>query len=340
MFTDPDIADDTSFGEVRQKAFAIIESDDIELVSQYIEQHKLDDKALEWSYYDLNKRKLSYTMRYLFAHLNFKSNTPHSSFVQAIQLMQEVFLSGKRLGQIDRDLLPTQFIPKRLHRYFYGRRVADPAEVDGEPQRSSELNQLNEIRYEVFVYQTLTHRLESGDIFVPDSGQHRSFDQDLISSQLWKQKDDLLRKLDFPRLLKPIDQLLQEWEVAIEELYQTVNRRIRQKDDQDIKVTEQGSKLKWQLNYKEDEETSNHQVYQQFAPVQITSLLPLVNQHTGFLSAFTHILPRNVRKKSDPQYLLASILALATNHGLKRMAEISDLNYHELVVSSINKFTN
>ena len=336
MFTDPDIVDNTSFGEVRQKAFAIIKSDDIELVSQYVEQHKLDDKALEWSYYDLNKRKLSYTMRYLFAHLNFKSNTSHSPFMQTIQLMQEVFLSGKRLGQIDCDLLLTEFVPKRLRRYLYGRRVADPAEVEREPQHSSELNQINEVRYEIFVYQTLTHRLESGDIFVPDSGQHRSFDQDLISSQLWKQKDDLLRKLDFPRLLKPIDQLLQEWEVAIEELYQTVNRRIRQKDDQDIKVTEQGSKLKWQLNYKEDEETSNHQVYQQFAPVHITSLLPLVNRHTGFFSGFTHILPRNVRKKSDPQYLLASILALATNHGLKRMAEISDLNYHELVSTTNN----
>lgn len=328
MFIDPDIADDTSFGEIRQQVFMVIDKEDINLVSQYIEQHKLDDKALEWSYYDLNKRKLGYTMRYLFAHLNFRSNTPNSPFVQAIQLMQEVFLSGKRLWHIDRELLPTQFIPKRLRRYFYNRRPGD--------QRPGDLNQLNEIRYEVFVYQTLTHRLESGDIFVSDSGQHRSFDQDLISPQLWQQKVDLLRKLDFPRLLKPIGQLLEEWKMSIEELYQRVNQRIRQKDDQDIKVTEKGNKLKWQLNYKEDEETSNHQVYQQFAPVHITSLLPLVNQHTGFLAAFTHILPRNVRKKSDPQYLLASILALATNHGLKRMTEISDLNYHELVSTTNN----
>lgn len=328
MFTDPDIADDTPFGEIRQQVFTVIDKEDIGLVSQYIEQHKLDDKALEWSYYDLNKRKLGYTMRYLFAHLNFKSNTPNSPFVQAIQLMQEVFLSGKRLWHIDRELLPTQFIPKRLRRYFY-----NPPWTRRQP---GELNQLNEIRYEVFVYQALIHRLESGDIFVPDSGQHRSFDQDLISPQLWQQKDALLRKLDFPRLLKPIDQLLEEWQKSIEELYQTVNQRIRQKDDQDIKVTEKGNKLKWQLNYKEDEEASNHQVYQQFTPVHVTSLLPLVNQHTDFLATFTHILPRNIRKNSDPQYLLASILALATNHGLKRMAEISDLNYHELVSTTNN----
>lgn len=317
MFTDPDINDETPFGEIRQQVFDIIDWDDINLVSQYIERYKLDDKALEWSYYDLNKRKLGYTMRYLFARLHFESNMPNSPFIQAIQFMQEVFLSGKRLWQMDRELLPIQVIPKRIRKYFY------------------ESNQLNEIRYEVWVYQTLTHRLASGDIFVPDSGQYRSFDQDLIPSEQWRNKNDLLRKLDFPRLLQPIDQLLEEWEVAIEELYQRVNRRIRQKDDQDIKVTERGNKLKWQLTYKEDEE-NNHQVYRQFTPVHITSLLPLVNQHTGFLAAFTHLLPRNVRKKSDPQYLLASIMALATNHGLKRMAEISDLNYHELVGTTNN----
>ena len=328
MFTDPAITDEIPFGKIREQAFTMIDQESINLVRQYIEQHKLDDKAIEWSYYDLNKRKLGYTMRYLFAHLNFKSNTPGSPLMQAIELMQEVFLSGKRLWQIDRELLPTQFISQRLRRYFYGDNTL--------PGRSVERNQLNEIRYEVFIYQTIIHRLESGDIFVPDSGQHRSFDQDLISPQLWKRKDDLLRKLDFPRLLKPINQLLEEWEVIIEELYQTVNQRIRGRDDQDIKVTKQGNKLKWQLNYKEDEEVSNHQVYQQLAPIHITSLLPLVNQHTNFLSAFTHILPRNVRKQCDPQYLLASILALATNHGLKRMAEISDLSYHEMMSTTNN----
>lgn len=62
----------------------------------------------------------------------------------------------------------------------------------------------------------------------------------------------------------------------------------------------------------------------------------MVNQHTNFLSAFTHILPRNVRKQCDPHYLLASILALATNHGLKRMAEISDLNYYEMISTTNN----
>lgn len=257
-------------------------------------------------------------MRYLFAHLLFESNIPNSPFLQAIQLMQEIFLSGKRLWQVDRELLPIQFIPKRIRKYFY------------------ESNQLNEIRYEVWVYQTLTHRLESGDNFVPDSGQYRSFDQDLLSSEQWKRKNDLLRKLDFPRLLQPIDQLLEEWEITIEELYQRVNRRIRQKDDRDIKVTERGDQLKWQLTYKEDEEENNHQIYRQFTPVHITALLPLVHEHTGFLEAFTHLLPRNIRKKSDPQYLLASILALATHHGLKRMAEISDLNYHELVGTTNN----
>ncbi|MEQ9442752.1 MAG: Tn3 family transposase [Cyclobacteriaceae bacterium] len=323
LFTDSAISDDTTFGEVRRRALSIIGAEDIDLVSQYIERHRLDDKALQWSYYDLNKRKLGYTMRYLFTHLHFEGTRTNSPFVQAIQLMQEVFQSGRRLGQIDSNLLPTEFVSRRLRRYLY----------DG---LSDKPHQLNTVRYEVFVYHTLTHRLESGDIFVPDSGEHRSFDQDLIPVEQWKNKPDLLRKLDFPRLLKPIDQLLDEWEEAIGELYQVVNRRIRQKDDQDIRVTEQGNTLKWQLTYQEDEEASNHQVYRQFTPIHITSLLPLVDQHTNFLSAFTHILPQRGRKKSDPQYLLASILALATNHGFKRMAEISDLNYHELVSMTNN----
>ncbi len=52
MFIDPDVCDETPFGEIRQQVFGLIDRDDIDLVSQYIKRYKLDDKALEWSYYD------------------------------------------------------------------------------------------------------------------------------------------------------------------------------------------------------------------------------------------------------------------------------------------------
>ncbi|MFN1208663.1 Tn3 family transposase, partial [Enterococcus lactis] len=57
---------------------------------------------------------------------------------------------------------------------------------------------------------------------------------------------------------------------------------------------------------------------------------------TGFLKSFTHVLDRYVKHDPDPQEILAGIVAMGTNMGLWKMAEVSGLSHPSLSNSARN----
>lgn len=50
----------------------------------------------------------------------------------------------------------------------------------------------------------------------------------------------------------------------------------------------------------------------------------MVNEHTGFLEEFTHILGKEATNEMPNNQLIAAILAFGTNHGIRKMGQISD----------------
>ena len=52
-----------------------------------------------------------------------------------------------------------------------------------------------------------------------------------------------------------------------------------------------------------------------------------VTERAGFLSAFTHVLGRYVKQEVDPRYVLACVVAMGTNMGLWKMAEVSGFGH-------------
>jgi TnpA family transposase len=64
--------------------------------------------------------------------------------------------------------------------------------------------------------------------------------------------------------------------------------------------------------------------------------LRFVAEKTNFQSAFTHVLGRYVKQEADPRHLLACIVAMGTNMGLWKMAEVSGLSYSALVTTARN----
>jgi len=70
--------------------------------------------------------------------------------------------------------------------------------------------------------------------------------------------------------------------------------------------------------------------------ISIADLLWFVTEKTGFLSAFTHLLDRFVKHEPAPRDLLACLVALGTNMGLWKMAEVSGLNYPSLLSTARN----
>jgi TnpA family transposase len=191
-------------------------------------------------------------------------------------------------------------------------------------------------RYEFLVYRLLRNALESGDVYVQDSTEFRRFEDDLISDARWQDKDAVLREIGAPILLAPIEEILATFRETLEAKFATVNQRIDCGDNHHIKVRGAEKKRRWTLVYPDAEEAVNHPFFGQLPGIGIADLLWFVAGKTGFLRAFTHVLDRYVKHDPSTQEILACIIAMGTNMGLWKMAEVSGLNHPSLMTTARN----
>ncbi len=132
--------------------------------------------------------------------------------------------------------------------------------------------------------------LEAGNVYVRDSNEFRSFEDDLIRLERWKNKAAVLEEIGSPVLLAPIEKTLATFHAELEEKFERVNRRLENGDNQHIKITGNGDKRRWTLLYPSEEEPINSPFYGQLPGIGIADLLRFVAGKTNFMKAFTHVL--------------------------------------------------
>lgn len=314
-----------SVKELRTKIFAILDRSHLEnLTNQLMNRSLIDELALQWEFIDKLAPRFKRYLRPILLMVDFSSSKLSDPLIEAIHFLKECFSKNKSLRQIPETRFPTDFISTSLHKFFFIKNL------NGEKELAVN-------RYEFLVYQLLWANLESGDIFCNNSIRFRSFDEDLISNDQWKQKDNLIKNAGLSLLSQPITQHLEALEETLELRIKTVNKHILSKQNQDVKL--QGHKLqkKWTLQTKYTENSEpNHSFYDTVKSIEISQLLHYVNQECQFLSVFEHVLGRYTKQKKDNQVLIASLIAWGTNMGLGRMAEISDIDYAGLATTSDN----
>jgi TnpA family transposase len=173
-------------------------------------------------------------------------------------------------------------------------------------------------------------------VYVRDSNDFRSFEDDLISAERWKDKDAVQREIGALILLAPIEETLAAFRAELESKFERVNKRIENGDNKHIKITGTEDKRRWSLIYPTDEESINSPFYGQLPGIGIANLLWFVAEKTNFLNAFTHVLERYIKQEVDSRLLLACIVAVGTNMGLWKMAEVSGLSYSSLLTTARN----
>lgn len=316
LFKDETLKNEVLFGMVRKIAFKILSPAEMDLVNDLIERNRLNKKELMWMFYHDNRRLISLYLRPLGLHFNFDNTTKSDELMEALSFVKQTYQDGKHLSQVPPADFPCSFLNKSWKKYI----VDDKGEVVYS-------------KYEMALYQTLRNKLEAGDIFVSDSFLHRSFEDDLLATQDWQiNKPTIIKQADLPKLKKSVGQILEEWEATIEPLYKQANERIKKGLNPSVVIdgeNKDGS-TKWHLNYTDTSSPLNHQIYGQFEPIGIAPLLRLVDTHTDFLNAFTHLFATNVRRKTDKHKLIACIVAFGTNYGIGKMSKICDVSYQEL----------
>jgi len=324
LFIDPAIPDSTPFSAVKQQAFSLLEPARFPLVSAYMRTIAFDKTACEWAYYGTLHHTFKLNLRHLFCALDFAGLVEDAPLLEAVVFLQDLLRQGKSPRQAKADDIPTAVMTKSVQRYMYttaGTHKAKRLEVD---------------RYEFLVYRLLRNALEAGNVYVKDSNDFRSFEDDLITAARWQDKEAVLREIGAPILLTPIQDTLAAFHKELEASFTRVNERIENGDNKHIKVTGAGDKRRWSLVYPSVEEPTNSSFYGPLPGIGIADLLWFVAEKTGFLSAFTHVLERYVKQEADPGLILACLVAMGTNMGLGKMAEVSGLSYASLLTTARN----
>ena len=325
MFLDGSIADSVSFGEIKKRAFAILERDQFKRAAQYISGQAFDTAAIEWQFVASLAPSFKQHLRPLLLRLPFRAHSEDDSLMEAVVFLRECFNKGKSLNRYRFEKMPKAFIPRGVKAYLY--------EKDKDGNR-----RIHPDKYEFLVYRLLRNRLEAGDIYVSDSLRFRSFDDDLIPKETWKRdKGRILQDIDAPLLFQPMAEVLKDMEKELEAKYEEVNRRILSGENPHVKLSKKkNGEVTWTLPYVGNEETVNNPFFDEVPQVPIAPLLQFVDSRCQCLDAFTHILQRYVKTPLDRHAVVACLIAYGTNIGLGKMGAISDMSYQTLFTATNN----
>lgn len=328
LFTDETIPDDTLFRSVKSRAFSILSKDQFALVSNYLVKAVQDETAFEWQQYVKLSARFKLNLRHLFVALSFESRRQNDPLLAGATFLKENFSRGKSLGECPQKTIPQACIPDKLKKYLH-----EFKEVTWYG-KTKKRRVLNVDKYEFLIYKLLKKEIDAGNIFIRDSRNFRSFEDDIISDELWQRKDVLIKNLDIPFLQDPIAQTLDDLETELEALIQRVNQRIVAGENKDIKITGSGENQHWHLPYHNDQEPVDHPIFSHLPKLGIVDVLLFVHQQTGCLSSFSHLLSRFGKVEPQIPLLIGCMLAFGENIGIRQMAEMSDLSLQELLTTA------
>jgi TnpA family transposase len=324
LFTDDHIAESTPFQDVRAQAFAILERQKIDVVADHLTtEARFDETALQWEHIDALTHQFKRHLRPILLAVDVAASPGHTPLIDAVHFLKGTFGKGRSLGQSPSQAMPLRFVPDTARRYLYA-------------QDRNGHRRLLPDRYEFLVYRLLRNGLEAGDIFCRDSVRFRSFEDDLVDDQRWQEKRKLITNTGLAILNQPIRDHLAGLEERLEARLAEVNQRIASGDNEHFESTRRGRQVRWTLRYPRSSEPVNHPIFDVLKQVDIGSVLHFVNRHCHFMEAFKHVLGRYAKQDADDHTMIACLIAWASNMGLGRMGENSDIGYHSLSTTSDN----
>jgi TnpA family transposase len=314
----------TPFCTVQEQAFALLDRQRLTRVAEYISNEaNCDEMAFEWEHIDSMARRFKQHLRPLFRAIDLSATRVNAPIQEAIHFLKTTFQKDCSLRQVESGEFPTNFFPARDKRYLYQRNETDQKHLIPD-------------RYEFLVYRLVRHRLEAGDLFCRDSVHFRSFEDDLVNDQQWANKEALLAQTGLALLAQPIQDHLDALKGQLEERLRTVNQRISAGENSHLHITTTGKRKSWTLQYPTSPDPINHPIFETLPQAHISSVIHFVNHHCHFMTCFEHVLGRYSKQVADERILNACLVAWATNMGLGRMGDISDIPFATLASTSEN----
>jgi len=306
LFIDDTIDTKQPFSKIKNKAFKLISSDDIESLCLYLSDEKRSIDYYVWKFYDQQSEWITETLRPLFLALEFKASETTYALVTQIENSQQ---DCSELGEFKKA----------------DRRLIKP----GKQSYLLQEDNVNLNRFEILLYLLIQTKL-NGQLFIPNTLKYRHLSDDLVNDKDWKQKSKLIKSSQLKRLSMQPKQLMTSLEKELIDKIDHVGSRIQSGDNKTVIMRSRSGNTKWRLPYKGVGSILNNPLFEQLKQVHVSDLLRFVNQEISFLNAFEHVRNPQSNNTSINNNLIASLIANGTNYGLYRMAHISDRSYEQL----------
>lgn len=261
--------------------------------------------------YDFFGNRISYIRIFspkFLDSLVFKSNQENDQLLEAIDVLRNLNRTGKRKVPDD---APMDFIQKTWRPYV-----------------RNESGEIVRRYYEISTLWSLRGALRSGDIWVQNSRRYADPESYLIPKKLWpSMRQEACRILGLP---ENAEERIQERRKELVDILQELDEKIVKQDGVSV---DDGKLVLSRLKAEElpaSVEKLQKIISDRLPRIELTDLLVEVDSWVHFTDCFEHASTKQPKSPQLSASLYASILALANNFGLKKMAEISGLSYAKL----------
>jgi len=195
---------------------------------------------------------------------------------------------------------------------------------------------INKARYEWYLYLQIPERL-NGQLMLPDVVKYRALDADLDNPIIWRQeKETLLQVTQQPKLSDDPKRLIPVMATELSLRLHEVSHYLEKTDNRDVILRPKEGKRHWRLPTASKKHLVNNPFFEKMRSIGVADVLRVVDQDTGFIDDFEHVLGMSSKSRQYEVDLLAILIANATNQGIYGMAQISDRSYDQLSIIQAN----
>ena len=287
--------------------FEHIPEDQILMAAHLLVDESFNKDLSFWRYIDSIEDPIKLNLRKLFLGIDFVV-TNNDALKENIAYIKTHLLTGT-IPEGPCPLSVQTWIGKQYRRYLI------------------ENNKVIFNRLEFFLYMQMVYHLGTNKLTLQYSIKHKKMEDELYDDKRWTQeKKTILKQLDYPKLLTPIQATLDIKNTNLTALYKTVNASIESGENTFIKIKndKKGNRV-WRLTPLELQSDPNDGLFSLLQQRSIVDVIQFVNHKTHFCRAFDPILPKSGKTEQDPLLIGAVVLSNAIRLGPRKMANMSDL---------------
>ena len=311
---------------IRPNCFNVVSQEKFSTFTNNFAKPILDQQQYLWEFYDDENGSIKRNLRNIALSFDIDFGN-QDNLKKAFEYVKGYWqTTDKNKDPIAQDV-PIDFISKSKHKYIIYKKSVKLAS-----KKVRKLAHINIKRYEMAIYQALSSAITGGNIFIQDSVNYRSLESEIIKKTIWsKDKYSILKSLSDCINTEDIFSILAELKEELSDQYRDVNQRIKSKENEYIKIDENGDKVTWRLPYKREDDSADNPYYEKFTSTGISEVIDFTANDTNFFDSFKHILNKGSKSKPRTKDLKAYLVSQGEAIGHKKIAESSDVSYQNLI---------